>query len=339
MWDMRVRYQITFFIYLCAVPLGSFGWLFGETREPVTLDHEASVCAELLSKGAGCGRVSAEVAHFLGERLRLDAPALWNAADGLAPRNSEASRVPFPAFQSGSAAQPSIASTTSKRDSPPIGAFGGQLLENFKDLFSKQNLKPLLLGSGATALASVADDDVQEYFGATRRAKALGDIGAVVGHPLVLGSFSGTMLLWGYNTENDHLRSFGFSLTQGFIVNAGMTAALKAVIPRTRPNGENENSFPSGHASGTFTTAVIVAHYYSKAAIPVYVTAVLVGLSRIEKNKHYLSDVVAGATLGIIVGRTVCRQTDKFRVGPITWMPLVLPEGGVGVFVSLSPSN
>jgi hypothetical protein len=223
--------------------------------------------------------------------------------------------------------------------SPPIGAFGSQLLENFKGLFSKHNLKPLLIGSAATALTSIADDEVKDYSGETRRFKELGKVGAVVGSPLVLGGFSGAMLLWGYNTENDHLRSFGFSLTQGFIVNGGVTMGLKALIPRTRPDGEDNHSFPSGHTSGAFTTAVIVAHYYGSFAIPAYVTASLVGLSRIEKSKHYLSDVVAGATLGIIVGLTVCRQTDRFRVGPVTWMPLVLPEGGVAIAMSLNPQN
>lgn len=227
----------------------------------------------------------------------------------------------------------------SHRNSPPLGAFGNQLLENFKGLFSKHNLKPLLIGSGATALATLADDEVKEYFGESRRLEALGEIGAVVGSPLVLGGFSGAMLIWGYNTENDRLRSFGFSLTQGFIVNGAVTLGLKAAIPRTRPNGEDELSFPSGHTSSVFTVAVIVDHYYGKFAIPAYVTAGLVGLSRLEKNKHHLSDVIAGATLGFIVGQTVCRQTDKFRVGPITWMPLVLPEGGFAVGLSWNPRN
>jgi hypothetical protein len=212
-------------------------------------------------------------------------------------------------------------------------------LENFKGLFSKQSLKPLLIGSAATGVATLADEGIQEYFGETRRFKKLGEIGDVVGSPLTVGALAGGMLFWGYNTENDQLRSMGFSLTQGFIVNGSLTLGLKTLIPRTRPDGEDKDSFPSGHTSGSFTTAAIVAHHYPKATIPAYVVAGLIGFSRIEKNKHYLSDVVAGATLGIIVGHTVCRQADSFRLGPITWMPVVLPEGGVAVALYLRPQG
>jgi len=226
-----------------------------------------------------------------------------------------------------------------RRGSPPLGSFGDQLLENFKGLFSQNSLKPLLIGSAATGLAAIADEEIQEFFGETRRFKELGDIGQVIGGPLTVGALSGGILLWGYNTENDQLRSMGFSLTQGFIVNGAVTLGLKSLIPRTRPDGEDDDSFPSGHTSGCFTTAAIVAHHYSKAAIPAYTIAGLIGFSRVEKNRHYLSDVVAGATLGIIVGRTVCRQTDTFRKGPVTWMPVVLPEGGVAVALYLRPEG
>ena len=226
--------------------------------------------------------------------------------------------------------------TMATRESPPIDSFPGQLLQNFKGLFSKHNLKPVLIGAAATGVSSLADQELRDYFSEPRRVREVGDVGAIVGHPLTLGGFAGGMLLWSYQTENDRFRAMGFSLTQGFIVNGTMTLGLKALVRRTRPNGEDRASFPSGHTSGVFTTAVVVSHYYHKAAIPAYVVAGLVGFSRVERNKHYLSDVVAGATLGIIVGQTVCRQTDIFRTGPLTWMPTLVPEGGFAVAVYLN---
>jgi membrane-associated phospholipid phosphatase len=45
--------------------------------------------------------------------------------------------------------------------------------------------------------------------------------------------------------------------------------------------------------------------------VPAYAAAAAVGYSRIVRDKHYLSDVVAGATLGYIVGRTVVRVNSK----------------------------
>ena len=42
-----------------------------------------------------------------------------------------------------------------------------------------------------------------------------------------------------------------------------------------------------------------------------YAVAALVGVSRIEKGKHFVSDVVFGAALGYIAGRTAVRGTDR----------------------------
>jgi len=45
--------------------------------------------------------------------------------------------------------------------------------------------------------------------------------------------------------------------------------------------------------------------------VPAYFLAGVVGASRIQQEKHYLSDVVAGATLGFIVGRAVVRVNGR----------------------------
>jgi len=216
--------------------------------------------------------------------------------------------------------------------------FGSALLNNFGGLFSSNNLRPLIIGSAATGISAGFDDSVQSFFGEKRRAEALGEAGNVIGNPLVLGAVSGGTLLWSFNTENDRFRSLGFSLAQGYLVDWAMMAAMKAAIPRERPDGSNKNSFPSGHTSSTFMVAVVTSHYYRKATIPAYAIATLVGVSRLEKNRHYLSDVVAGATLGIIVGRTVLRGTDSLaKRNRITWMPVMPPGGGLAVRVSLFP--
>jgi membrane-associated phospholipid phosphatase len=80
--------------------------------------------------------------------------------------------------------------------------------------------------------------------------------------------------------------------------------------------------------------ATVISHYYPKSWIPAYLTASLIGVSRLEKNKHYLSDIVAGATLGYIVGRTVVGNTDALRSDPqVTWMPFVSGEDARGLSV------
>jgi membrane-associated phospholipid phosphatase len=73
--------------------------------------------------------------------------------------------------------------------------------------------------------------------------------------------------------------------------------------------------------------------------VPAYLLASGIGLSRVEKNKHYLSDVLAGATLGIVVGRTVTRVNDeqpgrqrRLALGPAS----DLHGAGVSLNVSMS---
>jgi membrane-associated phospholipid phosphatase len=80
-------------------------------------------------------------------------------------------------------------------------------------------------------------------------------------------------------------------------------------------------------------------HYGWKAGLPAYALAAGIGLSRIEANRHHLSDVVAGAALGTIVGRTVTRVNGQrpsssrtLSVGPAS------DPHGTGIGLGLSAS-
>lgn len=216
-------------------------------------------------------------------------------------------------------------------ESPPLGTFGRQFLRNLKGIASRGNLWPVAIGSAATGISAVWDDDVKSYFSEKRRLKVLGDTGGVVGNGAILGALTGGMLLWSYQTDNHHFRSMAYTLTQGFIVNVTVTTGIKVLVRRRRPSGENRLSFPSGHTSAAFTSAAVTAHYYPKAAIPAYATAGLIGISRLEKNKHWLSDVVSGAAVGLIVGRTVISGSDTIRLGKVSFWPTTAPDGGIAV--------
>ena len=87
---------------------------------------------------------------------------------------------------------------------------------------------------------------------------------------------------------------------QSFFTNLGITYTLKISINRTRPNG-GDHSFPSGHTSAAFQGAGFIhARYGWKYAIPAYISASFVGYSRVYANKHYTSDVLAGAAIGAL---------------------------------------
>ncbi len=84
-----------------------------------------------------------------------------------------------------------------------------------------------------------------------------------------------------------------------------MTGLIKTTVGRERPNHQGYRSFPSGHTSNAFAVATVANQLYGKKVGTVaYSAATVVAISRIHDNKHYLSDVIAGAGLGIIIGRS-----------------------------------
>ena len=61
-------------------------------------------------------------------------------------------------------------------------------------------------------------------------------------------------------------------------------------------------SFPSGHALNAFAIGSVLALAYPVAALPALVVAASVAASRIVLGLHWLSDVVAGSLLGLLIG-------------------------------------
>jgi membrane-associated phospholipid phosphatase len=86
---------------------------------------------------------------------------------------------------------------------------------------------------------------------------------------------------------------------KSFFSTFGTTHLLKRTVQKQRPNNGNNESFPSGHTSASFQGATFIHKRYGlKYAIPAYIGATFVGWSRIYSEKHYTSDVIAGAIIG-----------------------------------------
>ena len=95
------------------------------------------------------------------------------------------------------------------------------------------------------------------------------------------------------------------------IVSDGLSAAimatavngLKYTIRRPRPDGNKNNSFPSGHTATAFMSATILHKEYGWRSpwfsIGGYTIAAATGVSRIIRNKHWMTDIAAGAAIGI----------------------------------------
>lgn len=97
-----------------------------------------------------------------------------------------------------------------------------------------------------------------------------------------------------------------------------ITQGLKYAIHKERPNGEDNLSFPSGHSSVTFQAASFIhKRYGTKYALPAYIAATFVGYSRVEADKHYTEDVLAGAALGIMSSFYFTKPYKDFTLKPI----------------------
>lgn len=79
---------------------------------------------------------------------------------------------------------------------------------------------------------------------------------------------------------------------------------LKQTTHVMRPDGSNAHSFPSGHTATAFMTATMLTKEYGHRSpwigIGAYTTAAATGLMRMANNKHWLSDVMTGAGIGIL---------------------------------------
>jgi len=92
------------------------------------------------------------------------------------------------------------------------------------------------------------------------------------------------------------------------LISSGITHGLKHITLKARPNGA-PYSFPSGHTTFAFTNATVLFNEFQETspllAFSGYALAVTTGTYRMLNNKHWLSDVLAGAGIGILVTEIV----------------------------------
>lgn len=90
-----------------------------------------------------------------------------------------------------------------------------------------------------------------------------------------------------------------------------ITYGLKHATNETRPNEEDNLSFPSGHTSNAFMMATVLFHEFKNTkpvlAYSGFVFATATGALRVLNNEHWVSDVLVGAGIGIMVTDLVYR--------------------------------
>lgn len=145
---------------------------------------------------------------------------------------------------------------------------------------------------------------------------------------------------YGFILKSQKLKTTTLLATQSYLTAGAVSTVVKFLSGRQRPNFydgtgagaspqfrgpfyklenaagyKTNSSFPSGHTTGAFAAATVFALEYKKTPwIPVlsYSVATLIGLSRITENKHWLTDIVAGAALGFLTGQQVVNNYHRY---------------------------
>ena len=92
---------------------------------------------------------------------------------------------------------------------------------------------------------------------------------------------------------------------------------LKEVIEVKRPDSEERDSFPSCHATAAFAVATVQSHYHPKSALLWYGGASAIALSRVNLNRHRVTEVLEGAALGYFTSRLELSQKHGLILFPL----------------------
>lgn len=132
--------------------------------------------------------------------------------------------------------------------------------------------------------------------------------------------------------------SMGVMLSTVYVVKYG--------LGRLRPDGTTHNSFPSGHTAMAFTSATMLHKEYGHlspwVSIAGYSVATITGFSRVFNNRHWLSDIVVGAGVGILSTELGYLIADKLlgtrglRLPTEEWEPVKVGRNPSFVGVSIA---
>jgi membrane-associated phospholipid phosphatase len=179
----------------------------------------------------------------------------------------------------------------------------------------------LILGASGAAAAAVHPQDAA----IATRLHATGDGweetfdgGGLLGDGATQGAAALGVYVIGRAAHAPRMASFGADLVRGQIVGGVLADGVKVVANRTRPDG-GKYSFPSGHAEAAFVTATVIERHFGwKAAAPAYALAAYIGASRLAEYRHFTSDVLFGAGIGMAAGRatTFERAHSTISIAP-----------------------
>ncbi|MDU0370061.1 phosphatase PAP2 family protein [Hymenobacter endophyticus] len=164
---------------------------------------------------------------------------------------------------------------------------------------------------------------------------------------LILAPYAelGLVALAGVESRNDRLNTL-LVIGKSELIFGALTYALKNTTKVLRPDGSTRNSFPSGHTAQAFLAASIVhTEFRDKSqwyGVGAYTIATSVAALRMLNDRHWQSDVVAGAGIGILSAHLGYlshrnRWGRKPRLKGVSAAPMAWPGGTAGLTVTWRP--
>jgi membrane-associated phospholipid phosphatase len=202
--------------------------------------------------------------------------------------------------------------------------------------------QPVLVLGEVTALMLL--DEPINRFVQDNRTSTLDDVAEtrIMGQPEFYLTVTGGVLAAGLISGDSRVTRAGGRLAATLALTGGLTRLGKFVVGRDRPLERTDDafgfdpfsggsrSFPSGHTSMSFALATSLSEEIRRpwATAVLYTGAGLVAWSRMNDNKHWLSDVAAGAMLGVFSAKVVNGSWRIFH----TWPPgVALAPSGVSL--------
>ena len=151
-------------------------------------------------------------------------------------------------------------------------------------------------------------------------------IGAVnpIGYGVTLLVVTMALCALGWCAERPRLCEAACFASWTFVIAGVFEFSLKHLVGRPRPDAAamsmlpigpsytpNFDSFPSGHATSVFAVACAFAYFYPRLRWPLYLLAMCIALGRLYLDRHYVSDVLAGAFIGIVVTTFLLQYKDS----------------------------
>jgi len=121
-------------------------------------------------------------------------------------------------------------------------------------------------------------------------------------------------------TPSSRLQAAAWTAALAFTVAGLIEFTIKHLVGRPRPLAAaalatvgshaitETDSFPSGHATSVFAVATVFAAFYPRLRWPLYALAAAIAVGRVYLERHYVSDILAGAVIGIAIAALLLRH-------------------------------